>query len=145
MSVVACSKRLEDWPDRLIVSAAHHAALPTSWGRSDCYLLGIDAVRAMTGREPWPEVRGSYRTEAGAARQLRRRGFQNVAEMWASAFPEIPVSMAGRGDLGVVRVPEGAGWAGVLFLGPDAVGKPAGGIGTVKVPRELVARAFRIG
>lgn len=144
MSGFTVPPRREDWPEQLLEVVAWHDAFPFAWGSSDCYLLPMDAVRAMTGTEPWPEVRGAYSTEAGAAKQLRARGFTSVAEAFASAFPEIPVAQAGRGDLGIVKVPEGSGWAGIVFVGPHAVGKHADRPGNIRVPRASVARAFRV-
>lgn len=136
--------RREDWPERLFEAVERHAALAVEWGVSDCFVLCMDAVLAMTDAEPWPELRGAYATEMGAAKQLRSRGVGNVADLFASAFAEIPAALAGRGDLGVVAVPYGAGFAGVVFVDTMAVGKHADQPGLIRVPRSVVARAFRV-
>jgi hypothetical protein len=136
--------RREDWPERLAEVLEHHAALPMAWGASDCLLLPADAVLAMTGEDPAAEARGHYRTERGAARLLRGRGWTSVADAFASRFPEIPVAMAGRGDLGVVTVPYGAGFAGVVFMGSGAFGKNADAPGNLFVPRSAIVRAFKV-
>lgn len=136
--------RREDWPERLLEVIAHHEALSYELGISDSYMLCADAVLAMTGEEPWPEVRGSYSTEVGAAKQLRSRRFASEAQAFASAFREIPVALAGRGDLGVVQVPTGAGMAGVVFVDAAAVGKHADRAGLIRVPRAKVFRAFQV-
>lgn len=132
--------RREDWPERLIAAIEHHAALPFGWGSSDCFLLPMDVVLAMTDAEPWPDVRGAYASEAGAARQLRRRGFATLVEAFAAAFPEIPPSLAGRGDIGVVDSPRGL--AGVVFMDTGVIGKAEAGIR--RLPRSLVLRAFKV-
>lgn len=132
--------RREDWPERLVEAIERHAALPFGWGSSDCFLLPMDCVRAMTDAEPWPEVRGQYASETGAAKQLRRRGFADMAEAFASAFPEIPPSLAGRGDIGIVDSPRGL--AGVVFIDTGVVGKAEAGIR--RLPRAHVLRAFKV-
>ncbi|WP_375458893.1 DUF6950 family protein [uncultured Enterovirga sp.] len=136
--------RREDWPERLLDIVARHDALAFGWGVSDCYLLPMDAVLAMTGAEPWPGVRGGYTSEIGAGKLLRQRGFANVADAFASAFPEVPPALAGRGDLGVVKVPEGSGFAGVVCIGTGFVGKHADRPGNIRIPRAFVLRAFRV-
>lgn len=136
--------RREDWPERLLEAVARHDVLPYSLGESDSYMLTMDAVLAMTGAEPWPEVRGSYSTALGAAKLLRQRGFSNEAEAFASVFPEVPPALAIRGDIGVVPVPHGAGFAGVVCIGTGFVGKHADRSGTIRVPRSAVLRAFRV-
>lgn len=136
--------RREDWPERLIETIGRHDRLPFGWGSSDCYLLPIDCVLAMTGAEPWPDVRGTYASEQGAAKQMRSRGFADLGEAFASAFAEIPVSLAGRGDLGLVAVPEGSGLAGIVFVDTAAIGKHADRPGNIRVPRASVMRAFRV-
>ncbi len=98
----------------------------------------------MTGRDPASEARRAYSTAEGAAKLLRRRGFGSIADAFGSVFPEIPVARAGRGDLGVVPVPYGGGFAGVVFMGLGAFGKNADAPGTLFVPRSAVVRAFRV-
>lgn len=136
--------RREDWPERLQDALDRHAALPTTWGTSDCLMMPMDCVLAMTGRDPAAEVRRAYSTAEGAAKLLLRRGFRSVADAYASVFPEIPVARAGRGDLGVVPVPYGAGFAGVVFMGLGAFGKNADAPGNLFVPRSAIVRAFRV-
>lgn len=132
--------RREDWPERLIEAIERHAALPFELGTSDCFLLPMDCVLAMTDAEPWPDVRGSYRSGSGAAKQLRRRGFADLGEAYAAVFPEIPPSLAGRGDIGVMESSQGL--AGVVFMDAGVVGKAE--IGVRRAPRSLVLRAFKV-
>jgi hypothetical protein len=132
--------RREDWPERLIETIERHAALPFGWGISDCFTLPMDCVLAMTDADPWAEVRDTYATERGAAKQLRQRGFETLADAFASKFEEIPPSLAGRGDIGVVDSPDGL--AGVVFVDTGAIGKAESGVR--RVPRSLVLRAFKV-
>jgi hypothetical protein len=142
--MIAPLPRREDWPEQLAAVLEEHAELPFVWGRSDCLTFPADAVLAMTGIDPAAEIRGRYRSGSGAARILRRRGFASVADAFAATFAEIPVAMAGRGDLGVVPVPYGSGFAGVVFMAAGAFGKRAEGPGHVFVPRSAIVRAFKV-
>lgn len=134
-------QRREDWPERLIETIERHGALPFEFGTSDCLTFPLACVEAMTGVLPWADEHGKT-TQKGAAKLLRRHGFKTVADALASLFLEIPVAMAGRGDVGVI---EGAhGVSGVVFIDNGAIGK-ADVMGTRRVPRSLVARAFKVG
>ena len=93
--------RHPDWLKRLNDVVAKHQALPAQYGVSDCYLIADDAVEAVTGKTMHGAAARRYKTPAGAAKQLRKRGFQNVQEAFAARFAEIPVLMAQRGDIGV--------------------------------------------
>ncbi len=139
--MVAVLVRREDWPERLAEALDRHASAPGAWGRSDCYMLAADCVLAMTGVEPWPQVRGRYRSASGAARQLRRHGFRSLEQALAAAFPRVPVLRARRGDLGLVSTPDGP--ACVVVTGVEATGKSMEGIR--RVPVSALLAAFRVG
>lgn len=92
--------RHPDWQKRLNAVVAKHQALPAQYGLSDCYLIADDAVEAVTGDQMFPYAR-RYKTPAGAAKQLRKHGFETVWDAFAARFREVPVLMAQRGDIGV--------------------------------------------
>ena len=92
--------RHPDWIRRLNAVVAKHQALPAQYGVSDCYLIPDDAVEAVTGKQMYPGAR-RYKTPAGAAKQLRKRGFETVRDAFASKFAEVSVLHAQRGDIGV--------------------------------------------
>ncbi|WP_245482597.1 hypothetical protein [Mesorhizobium sp. M7A.F.Ca.ET.027.03.2.1] len=94
--------RLPDWDRRLARLVNHHKSMPGVWGVSDCLLTVADAIEAMTGTDPAADIRGRYKSEAGAARILRKRGFDDVEMALASLFPMVGRLMAQRGDVGVV-------------------------------------------
>lgn len=95
--------RLEDWDRRLARVTEKHLRLAGEWGVSDCLLTAMDAVEAVTGEDPAAKVRGTYSTEQGAAKLLRRRKVETVEQMLAKLFPSLPSAfMAMRGDLAVV-------------------------------------------
>lgn len=95
--------RLPDWDRRLARAVDRHVDIPGEWGKADCLLTCADIVEAITGVDPAADIRGKYKTEAGAARLLRRRGCSDVGEALAALFPTEAVLMAQRGDLGVVE------------------------------------------
>lgn len=92
--------RHPDWIKRLNAVVAKHQALPAQYGVSDCYLIPDDAVEAVTGKQMYPGAR-RYKTPAGAAKQLRKRGFETVRDAFASKFAKVPVLQAQRGDIGI--------------------------------------------
>jgi hypothetical protein len=94
--------KLPGWEKRLNAVVATHQASPGDWGVSDCFTIPDDAVEAVTGEKMYQDVRG-YKTEAGAAKQLRKHGFENVRQAFSAKFDEIPVAMAQRGDIGVIE------------------------------------------
>lgn len=95
--------RKHDWPERLsaLISARLHE--PFEWGKNDCALFAADAVLAMTGHDPAEALRGRYRTARGAKRALKRIGITELADIpryfIGEIAAEIPLKMAGRGDV----------------------------------------------
>ncbi len=94
--------RVADWEKRLKAVIAKHQALPSQYGLSDCYLLPDDAVEAVIGSTMYGAAARRYKTPTGAAKQLRRRGFETVENAFRAKFTEIAPSLAQRGDIGVV-------------------------------------------
>lgn len=94
--------RVVDWEKRLKAAIGKHQALPSQYGLSDCYLLPDDAVEAVTGSTMYGAAARRYKTPAGAAKQLRRRGFETVEDAFRAKFVEIAPSLAQRGDIGVI-------------------------------------------
>ena len=131
-------RRHEDWENRLNTVIERHWAAPFRYGRSDCFAFPVDAIKAVTGETVF-DCR-QYRTEQGAARLLRRHGFETVADAFASRFETVPVSLAGRGDIGVVRragVTSGGVFTGLGFL-------TRGEAGLIAVPRADIDAAFKV-
>lgn len=133
--------RVTGWERALRLVVERHMALPSQYGVSDCYVIADDAVEAVTGARLYPAAR-RYRTARGGARVLRRHGFLSVEDAFAAALPEIPVALAQRGDIGVVRQADGALSGGVFI----AAGFLTRGVGSaVVLPHLSAARAFRVG
>ncbi|KAB2728266.1 hypothetical protein F9K83_02055 [Brucella anthropi] len=113
-----------------------HLNTPLVWGRSDCILTVADAVKAVLGDDPAKDIRGKYKSKAGAYRLVRQRGFKSVADVLGSLFEEIPVALAQRGDLGVYE--NTAGYFceyGFAVKGED---------GLRFLPRTMAEKAFKV-
>lgn len=131
--------RNENWPEMLIAEIDRHRKLPFSWIESNCFYFPLDCVLAMTGVDPWAHERGCT-SEDDYKRRLVSNDLASVADAFAQAFPECPPAMARRGDIGVVEY-QGV-LCGVVVEGVDVVGKTLDG--TLRVPRTLLKRAFRV-
>lgn len=80
-----------------------HLALPGEWGVADCGLTASDAALAVIGNDFLGAFRGSYTTELGAARIMRRKGWETMEDVLATHFDRIPRLHARRGDLVIVE------------------------------------------
>lgn len=134
--------RFEDWQDRLTDVIARHDAMPFELGVSDCAMLPIDVIQALTGSVPDPLNRLDYHDMESGQRSARELGARNLAELFAMALPEIPVAFAGRGDVGIADYRGAIVGGGVVVVGIDLIGK--GHEGTVRLPRQYLSRAFRV-
>lgn len=96
--------RVEGWETLL---ADYVASAPAfQWGETDCALWTAEWVRRCTGADHTQAWRGKYRTKAGAATLMKRRGFTGPEGIAAAHLEEIPAPTARRGDL--VLHPQGA-------------------------------------
>lgn len=132
--------RIDGWEYALDAVIAHHAGLPARWGVSDCCILPRDALAAVTGEPPlFADV--AYSTEAGAARALRKLGFETLEELFAASLPECPPLAARRGDVGIASI-GGTSFGCVIVNGGLAVKAPAG---LILQPLHFLTRAFHAG
>lgn len=132
--------RLPDWEARLDVVIAAYQGGVFIWGERDCLRLPLECAEAVTGRR-FVHLVPAYRSGAGAALALRRRGFSGVGDALGSHFEEIAPAFAGRGDIGIVI--EDGTEAGAVVLGAHVSG--IGRTGLSILPRSRVSRAFRVG
>lgn len=134
--------RLEGWEDRFAEVIALHTREPFAYGVSDCASFPMDIVHALTGEYPAIFDR-DYDSMSGAVRQLRKHGFAHLGEFFAASFPECPPAHARRGDIGIADYHGAVLGGGVVVIGEDVLGK--GEQGTVRLPRDRLVRAFRVG
>ena len=128
--------RAEDWPERLADAIAKARLQPFAWGTHDCATWAF-AVAARLRNDPPPEWVGTYKTELGAARRLKKAGLtlQDLGTAILGA-PRIWPLMAQRGDVvfagGAYGVCIGAH---IAQVGPD---------GLVMKPLALAEQAWKV-
>ncbi len=132
--------RQPDWEQALADYLAAHGAAVFTWGTCDCAMFAAGAVAAMTGTDPAADIRGRYKSQAGAARAIKHAGFANLSEWVSAKFQEVPPAWAYRGDLVMA-----SGSLGICN-GPAAlfVGEENGLAGLVSTPLQEWERAWRV-
>lgn len=133
--------RLPDWDQRLAAWINAEAVHPFNEADAHCGWFAADAVIAITGIDLVSEWRGKHKTIAGAARALKKAGFEDHIALAASLLPEIAPAFAYRGDLMVIEQ-DGAFALGVL-MGEYAWAR--GRDGVCLVDRMQAHRAFKVG
>ncbi|ASN67554.1 hypothetical protein 9F7_6 [uncultured Caudovirales phage] len=102
--------RYRDWTTRL--SEVIKAALerPFSWGEFDCCLFAADCAVAVCGTDPAESYRGTYKTEAGAKRALKKR-HGSLEAAWDACFTRVAPAFIQRGDIAMYEAPGGKAMA----------------------------------
>jgi hypothetical protein len=134
--------RPHDWPERLAAVITGHEATPYELGRSDCFTFAMACVEAVTGADPSAGKRRAYKTMRGALKAAGAAGYDGMPGILASIAEPIPTAWAGRGDLAIVRAPDGgdafAVCEGALFVGRAPVA------GLQRINRSDVTQAYRL-
>lgn len=95
-------ERLPNWRARLAAALDPLYTAEFAWGQNDCVSgLGSLVVFAILGIDLM-EGAPSYRTEAGAVKALRQRGFKGLSEAVGHYLPATPILSARVGDLAVL-------------------------------------------
>lgn len=105
-----------------------------AWGSMDCVLFALGAVEAQGGSVALP---CSWTTERGAKRCLARMGGLEAAA--DSVLTEVPTSLARRGDIALVRAPDGTDLL-MVVEGETLVGLDE--TGTRRLPRKRMAKSW---
>ncbi|MFC5423051.1 DUF6950 family protein [Bosea eneae] len=98
--------RIDGWDDRLLAVIERHGAAAYAPGVTDCFMLAMDAAEALTGSRPYAV---GYKSDAGAMRTLRKRGFSSLREAIAAVYPERPAGHWQRGDIAILAAPTATG------------------------------------
>jgi hypothetical protein len=142
----AAHPRHYQWQERMHHFLAARAAVPFAFGTNDCAMFVSDHIKEITGVDIAADVRGTYSTELGAAKQFAAAGgldnhFSNIAT--EHGFSEIPVVYAQRGDV-LFNPQDGQPALLVMdFDGIHAVGIHDNGTARIKA-RGNCTRAWRI-
>lgn len=130
--------RVHGWEERLLATVAAETVTPFDWQRGGCIGFALDCIEAVTGENPMPGL--SFGDAKDARRVLKDMAADDLRAALAKHLDPVPVSMAQRGDVGVVTW-EGAQCA-VVNIGPVWTGKSETGL--VRVPRAKVEAAFKV-
>ena len=125
-----------DWRTRLTDYLASVARKPFEEGRRDCALFTGGGIEAMTGIDPFAEVRGRYTTTRGGLRIMRRMGFADHVAFLASLYPATDTPRAG--DIAVFDTDDGP--AVGLFQGQGIYAVTPHGVGIVSAPASKFLR-----
>jgi hypothetical protein len=108
-------KRHADWTLRLTNFVKDKKHVPFEWGVNDCCLFVADMTIAITGVDPAATFRGTYKTELGAMKALKKQGFDDVEAVLNGAFGSTVSRLdVRRGDV-VLFENAGRDIAGVMF------------------------------
>lgn len=115
-----------------------------AWGDADCVFgLVVPVVEASTGQVGvLGRFRGRYKTARGALGVMRRAGFENIADLVGSEFPEIDPSEIRMGDIVAIPTDDEFGFSMGICNGERVFVLHPDGLAT----RDLaeVKRAFRV-
>ena len=117
-------KRRLDWPERLaeFIARCRGRKFDADYY---CALFAADAILAMTENDPAAAVRGMD-VEAAAA-WLRGQGYETLLDYLRHEFHEVPLAMAGRGDV-ILRDLDGREALGICLGVESAFLSSAGGL-----------------
>lgn len=132
--------RRNDWEQALAEYLAEHREAVFEWGQCDCAMFAAGAIEAMTGVDPADDVRGRYKSQAGAGRAIKRKGFADLGEWVSSKFEEVAPVFAHRGDIVMVGGSLGiCAGAAAWFVGEEGQAS-----GLVSQPMPMWERAWRV-
>lgn len=100
--------RYDDWPTRLHAYVESMQDREFAYGDFDCGLFAAGCIQAMTGEDLAAELRG-YKSRREAIEAMRRMcGSASICKLGDAiasrrGLAEVPVLMAQRGDLTIVK------------------------------------------
>lgn len=110
--------RVPNWTARLAEVFAMAEGKPFAWGENDCCLFAADCCLAIAGKDPAAEFRGTYKTEAGAKRAIKKIS-KTLEGAFDIHFEQISWAFVQRGDVVLYDGPKGRGigifWAGNVW------------------------------
>jgi hypothetical protein len=123
--------RLPDWQSRLDAYIASARGRAYSPGEFDCCTACADVVYAVTGVDLMSDLRGTYNTDCGAYKLIRRLGGMS-ALLSSRLGPEIDPRIALPGDIGVGG---DDGESAVFCLGSTWASVGSSGLTIVRPPK----------
>ena len=133
--------RIEAWSSALNATIAAWRGRTFAWGTDDCVHLAGDCVLAVTGLDPLTDLRGTYTSERGAWRALKRAGYATLAEAVDRRVGNACApGFAHRGDL--VLFDGIHGLALGVCVGPQVVAITSAGLAFE--PRSIAVAAWKL-
>lgn len=108
--------RKQEWPKILDQKIEEGKSAPFVWGQCDCLLFAGNTAAAMVDYDLHAKAESDlfkYESEIGAYKMLAKHFDGKMGNVFGKVFEEIPVPMAGRGDLAIVMF-EGKEVCGVI-------------------------------
>jgi hypothetical protein len=124
--------RREDWPEQLANYIAESATKPFAWGEHDCILFAVGAIRAV-GVEV--DLKVTWKTELGAAKELKKRGGFESAISKYLGDPLEYAGLAKRGDIGLSD--SELGLTATVFDGLNWLGAGERGLVVMQAPNKV--------
>lgn len=137
--------RKENWPSILEQKILEDIETPFKWGESDCVLFPAKIAAAILDYDVFKKVEASlfqYDSEEEAAELIREWFAGDMGGIFDMAFERIPVKMAGRGDLVIIRLNEIESCGIIDGSGRRAACKSKNGI--LFVPLSKAISAWRV-
>ena len=135
--------RKEDWPQRLEKYVNNVSDKEFDWETHHCLIFADGALEAVTGERLYNQYRAEYETESNKD-LMDELGARGIYRKLVSIFGKsIPVSMAQRGDIVILKNPYSVGvcrGATSNFVGNDGEAQ-----GVVEVPTLSCKYAFKVG
>ncbi len=120
----------------------HRRLQPFKWGGNDCCLFVADAVKLQSGVDYAGEYRGSYHTEMGSLRCIRKQGFESIESLLTAYLGEpLPPLNAQTGDIALVLNEQHQATAGVVFRAHVYLVTPDG---LCHMPLSQVLKCWRV-
>jgi hypothetical protein len=132
--------RRDEWPALLeeFLKVSHGKQF--RYGRFDCCLFVADAIAAMTGTDIARESRGYHSRKQALCGQSVEQIVSGIAEDYD--MPEVPVLMAGRGDMILIPRPRDFSLGLVSMNGTEILIALRAGYGAI--PLSSGVRAWKV-
>jgi len=142
-------KRHGNWRTNLNALITARQETPFEWGQNDCCLWAADAILAQTGEDPAEKYRGTYSSELGAFRAMKRNDKVDNTDRLAQKLIGEPIhpALAQVGDIVLFQSALGVCYGrNALFVGQEQLIGDAieGHEGLLLIPMQKMSKAYRV-
>lgn len=130
-------ERRPDWPERFNAWLEEALETPHEFGKHDCVIAAVEAIKALTGRDYVSGHRGQYNSRKTARLYLKALGYPSITALLNDMLDPVPPPFAQRGDIVLVDgAPGVVTGAEALIVHDD---------GHLWAPRSAWKRAWSVG